>query len=319
MDTLYHYGSNQRCFGILSDKSIRMSDIRKSNDYNELVFFYPDILDEVLFLYQADPFEFEFESRIGETALREILDLMRELISSSIEDGAFSNFVTCFSEEADLLSQWRGYANNGQGISIGFSKEMLQRKCDEDSSIFRLEKVEYITEDERQQIIKDAAVEAITILKDLRTWIVENMTHDNKSSDTDGLLGFNFLSWIKSFLTESLRYKQIGFKEEKEWRLFFKNQAYKKPEWVLGEARELGGPNGFSDTISFLKNSILFNITDNNISPYIPLPFSELEDNLIRTIWLGPKSQISIRDIELYLAHHGYKNVKIFRSSTSFR
>lgn len=29
-------------------------------------------------------------------------------------------YAACFSEEKDLLSQWRGYANNGAGVAIGF-------------------------------------------------------------------------------------------------------------------------------------------------------------------------------------------------------
>ena len=34
-------------------------------------------------------------------------------------------FIACFSEEADLLSQWRGYAQDGTGVFIGFSKKVL--------------------------------------------------------------------------------------------------------------------------------------------------------------------------------------------------
>ena len=36
MKELFHYCSNLKCFNILSGKSIRLSDIKKSNDYNEL-------------------------------------------------------------------------------------------------------------------------------------------------------------------------------------------------------------------------------------------------------------------------------------------
>lgn len=319
MDLLYHYGSNQRCFGILNDKSIRMSDIRKSNDYEELVLLYPDILKEILISFMKSPFEFRYKGQTGEAALRELINITESLISSSIESGAFSNFVVCFSEEADLLSQWRGYANNGQGISIGFSKELLQKKCDKERNLFRLEKVQYITEEERRQKIKNHATEALEMLRGLRKWIVENMTHDDTSSDTDGLLGFNFHGWIESLLTESLKYKQVGFKEEKEWRLFLNDHAYKNPEWVLGQSCEMLGPNGFSETLSFLRDHISFNITDNDISPYVPLPFSELGENIVKSIWIGPKSRIVTGDMELYLAQHGYKNVEILFSVTSFR
>ena len=33
MSCLYHYCSNEKCFSILKGKTIRLSDIEKSNDY----------------------------------------------------------------------------------------------------------------------------------------------------------------------------------------------------------------------------------------------------------------------------------------------
>lgn len=242
-------------------------------------------------MFRESPFEFRYEAQTGEIALRSLIDITDCMIDDSIKCGDFSNFVVCFSEKADLLSQWRGYANNGQGISIGFSKELLQKKCDDEHSIFRLERVEYITEKERQQIIKNYATKALEVLRNLRKWIVANMTNEDTSLDTDGLLGFNFHGWVESLLINSLKYKQVGFKEEKEWRLFLNNQAYKNPEWVLGQSREMKGPNGFSETLSFLRNRISFNITDNNVSPYVPLPFSELGENIVKSIWIARKAK----------------------------
>ena len=47
------------------------------------------------------------------------------------EEGAENNFGSitlgaCFSESEDQLSQWRGYAQNGKGLAIGFDKEILE-------------------------------------------------------------------------------------------------------------------------------------------------------------------------------------------------
>lgn len=36
-------------------------------------------------------------------------------------------FLISFSEKGDVLSQWRAYANDGAGVSIGFSKAFLER------------------------------------------------------------------------------------------------------------------------------------------------------------------------------------------------
>lgn len=37
-------------------------------------------------------------------------------------------YVCCFSREGDLLSQWRAYADDGAGFSVGFTSSWLNRK-----------------------------------------------------------------------------------------------------------------------------------------------------------------------------------------------
>lgn len=319
MELLYHYAGNQKGFGILNSKTIRLSDIYKSNDYNELTLLFPDIFDELLILFKESPFEFKYEGKKGVEALRLLLKITEQMIGDAIECGDFSNFVVCFSEQNDLLSQWRGYADDGKGISIGFSKELLKRKCDEENSIFRLEKVTYINEERRKQIVKETASEVIEELRELRKWIVDEMTNNDDSPDTDSLLGFNFYGMIESILTDSLKYKIIGFEEEKEWRLFLRNRAYKNPEWVIGKERDMRGPRYFSETLTFLRNRISFNITDNNICPYVPLEFSEIGAGFVKEIWIGPKSKIVKKDLELLLAQLNYQDVRILFSETSYR
>ena len=319
LSVLYHYAGNQKGFGILESHSIRLSDIRKSNDYNELLLFYPDIFYEILQVYREKPYDFKYESLVGEKAITCIIDETMDMISDSVDDGDFSNFVLCFSEEPDMLSQWRGYANDGKGISIGFSKELLQQKCNEEKSVFRLEKVSYISEERRKKIVRAKAVSANRTLKGLRKWIVKEITLDDASEDTDGLLLFNFHGMIQYMMTDSLRYKQIGFREEKEWRLFLSDQAYKNPEWVVGEGSIGGGPKGFAETLEYLRNKIEFSISDNNIMPFVPLPFSDLGDGFVKEIWVGPKSRIALKDIELYLAKNNYKDVSVQFSRTSYR
>lgn len=154
MNLLYHYAANQKGFGILNDKEIRLSDIRKSNDYDEMILFFPDVLDEILRVYTDDPFDFKFDGQNGKVALSKLIESTSYMIYTEIENGGFTNFVVCFSEKPDLLSQWRGYANNGQGICIGFSKELLMNKCAQDKSIFRLEKVIYITENGAKRLLE---------------------------------------------------------------------------------------------------------------------------------------------------------------------
>jgi len=324
MDCLYHYGSNNRCLGIIKDHAIRMSDILKSNDYDELQIFFPDILSEVFKQYKDNPFPIQYEGKHDVDAVYSLIDITSDMIESALMDGRLTNLVICFSEEADLLSQWRGYAHDGKGLCLGFSFDLLKKKSEESEGLFSLEKVIYISESDRQELLHKCASEILESLKGLREWIVENMTLDDSSPDTDGLLGFNFCGMIESFMIESLKYKHEGFKEEKEWRLFFSGKVEKNPEWIVGQHEEFIGPTLWKQIISRTRNNIEFNITDDNISPFLRMPFSELEkenssENVIKELWLGPKSKITKADLELFLAQNGYFDIKIFCSKTSYR
>lgn len=312
---LYHYANNPKAFSILDSKTIRLSDIRKSNDYEELILFLPDLFEEVYNAYLETPFEIEYDNEKGEQAFAKLLELTSKIFSNTIENGDFSNLVLCFSEEADMLSQWRGYANDGKGISIGFSMDWLQKKCDEEKSVLRLEKVIYLTEDQLKKVVKEKARALVDELKAHRGIRLDDATHEEDLAESENL-SFFFFNLVRKTLIDSLRYKKSAFKEEKEWRLFLKDQVYKNPDWVIGEKPVFAGPEIFTDTNSFLRNRISFNVSDNNITAYIPLIFAE---DAVREIWLGPKSIIAEKDINLYMAKLGYQGIRFFRSKASYR
>lgn len=319
VDTLYHYSSNQGCFGILDSRQIWMSDIRKSNDDNEMLLMYPQIIDEILYQYRENPFPFKYKEKYDIDAVYELLSATEDMVTYSIKSGDFSSFVTSFSETPDLLSQWRGYANDGKGCCLGFSSDLLEDYCTKSNEVLQLKQVRYITAGERMKIVEQEASEILSALKTLRPWIVDNMTFNDDDATTEGLLLFNFHYMIDAVLINSLEYKDYGFSEEKEWRLFLTNQAYKKPDWVLGEDEELIGPNGFAATIKFLRNKIQFNIKEDNISAFVPVSFDEFESMPVTEIWTGPKSKIMESDLKLYLKQKGYPDVKINQSSISYR
>ena len=319
MKTLYQYGSNRRCFGILSDRAVRLCDIRKSNDYDELLIMYPQIFGEILTQYQNALFPFRFQGLNDMPAMCRLISMTKDFLDDMLDTGGFSNFVTCFSEAPDILSQWRGYADDGKGCCLGFSMSALQKYCDRSNGVLRLEKVNYVTRTEVDALVKQFAKGILESLQDLRQWIVAEMTHDDEAEDTDCLLAYNFQGMIEKLLVHSLAFKGAGFAEEKEWRLFLGSQAYKQPNWVLGAAADMKGPRGFSETLTFLRNRIEFNITEDNISPYVPVCFDDFDSVPIEEIWLGPKSRISEYDLKLYLATKGYNNVRIALSNISYR
>ena len=318
MSCLYHYCSNMKCFNILGTHSLRMSDIRKSNYYNELCMFYPDIFDAVLKEYDKNPFPFFFKNESDKNAIIALIYESQDIWEHRFAEGEFTNFVVCFSEECNLLSQWRGYADNGQGCNIGLSIDQLKAYCTSMKGAFRLEKVRYIDEKKRIDILQEESQEILDVLKGLRVWIVENMTKNDSDPDTEGLIGFNFDGMLESIFIDSLIYKADYFSEEKEWRLFFSNHTYKNPDWVCGDSKKLLGPKGFSQTIDILRNKIHYQITERDIVPYFILEFSSFISNPVSELWIGPKSLIMKEDIELYMRMNGYEKVQIKFSNISY-
>lgn len=108
---VYHYCSVDTFFNIIKNSSMWLSDISKSNDYQECVRCR------------------EFVNKGMEEYLRDDVEALKAW-GIWYENGVHSNFLmktfcVCFSESKDKLSQWRGYAQDGKGIAIGFDKEVL--------------------------------------------------------------------------------------------------------------------------------------------------------------------------------------------------
>lgn len=316
---LYHYCSNEKCFSILTTKNIRLSDIQKSNDYRELSLFFPEILDYLEELYYKNPFSFRFEGKFNKQAFSKLIDVSYDYWRQSFSSGDFSNFVLCFSEAADSLSQWRGYADNGKGCCMGFSKDALEEYCLSTNGVLQLKQVSYLEEEGIDNVIRRSAKDILQSLKGLHRWIVSEMTKNNMDPDTDGLLRYNFNGMLESTFIDSLQYKSFAFREEREWRIFFTQPAYKKPEWLCNKLEQpIGGPNDFSETVAFLQDKIDFHPTMDDLIPYCKIGFKEFDEIPIGSIWLGPKNKIRISDMNLFLKKHDYSEIEIIPSKITY-
>ncbi len=154
---LYHYCSLDKCFNILKSKTIRLSDISKSNDASELELMFPILHRAILKKYLANPFSFKWNKCTNAEAMYSLIDTSEFYWKKQLEQGNFTNFVLCFSEVKDCLSQWRGYADDGRGCCIGFSKDTLQQFCDTTKGVLLFKKVKYITQEEIDEMVVNIA------------------------------------------------------------------------------------------------------------------------------------------------------------------
>ena len=150
---LYHYCDNKKMANVISGHTLRMSDITKSNDYEEIQLFYPYIMKAIEKEYKTNPFSLDYKGEKDYAALKKLLRITDKFINVEFNVGEMTSFVVCFCEEGDMLSQWRGYADGGKGGAIGFSLEELKEYCKLYEGVITLAKVKYISREELQSVI----------------------------------------------------------------------------------------------------------------------------------------------------------------------
>jgi hypothetical protein len=104
---LCHYTSLEGAIGIISGGDLWLTNSRYSNDDEELNYGH-QLVDSVL-----DELEKEAATDVSRLWLQDLRTCFRAARGDQV-------YVCCFCEKDNLLSQWRGYAENGGGVSVEF-------------------------------------------------------------------------------------------------------------------------------------------------------------------------------------------------------
>lgn len=205
---VYHYCSLESFISIINNSTIRLTNISKSNDR-----------DEIGYCFNA------FERALRETC-KEFTDkylknkgiikffnsiCYDDLVSKAVLNESLIYYVGCFSTEADLLSQWRGYANDGKGVAIGFySKSFFVAK---DLKSVKFNRITYDMDQVEIELHDYIINKLVKIYKETKSKsncsIYENAINDI----------------ISGMVYNAVFYKNPAFKEENEWRLVFIHSA----------------------------------------------------------------------------------------------
>lgn len=286
---LYHYCSNEAFHSIISNREIRLSSLSLSNDSME-----GKLIERVLLeMAEKDGFNNEQIERLQEKISR--LGLM------------FDGLGFCLSEKKDLLSQWRGYASDAHGVSIGFSKKYLELLSASlnggKKSGFSLQKVIYKPDEHvsalnpTYQKIKEhlnaGAFKRPAFKSILATRSEEEIEKENKKimQETSGLLMSLFLS-----IGDLYSLKSMAFEEEFEWRLV--SLLVRDPAIHL--------------------DPCLFHPCLNKIMPYRSFRLIDLKANPIEKIVLGPRNSTPKDVIDSFLRQNNFNNVEVLISKASY-
>lgn len=251
-DVLYHYCGVESFYNIVESHTIRLSDVFKCNDYEECRWLVYHLFDS-----------------IGYTSI-EKERLAHEIIESTIS--SLGIYAICLSEECDLLSQWRGYADNGSGVSIGFSAECFIESQRPYFSNFG--KIKY------GELLRDKAIKKI-------------ISSSNPEDDGIRLI----VNALYEHILEIPFFKNSSFDQEKEWRFV----ATGSKSWSKTNNNKVG----FRDKKLRFSGSN-YRTDGVNLISYMNFDFSKSKKEFIKEIWIGPKSQLSKEDIRDFLFHNDY-------------
>jgi hypothetical protein len=214
--TLYHYTDVRGLFGIIQEQAIWASNIQYLNDSQE--YDYAVTLAKEVLLERAQA-----------TADQKEKELLTAL-GTRLSTGAMINvFVASFSEEGDLLSQWRGYCPNGAGYNIGFAASDLYNEAL--LQYFSLAPCLYEYE-AQHELIGHVLSEVMSL--DLWTAGLQEL-------EADDLFRRAVELWQERFVPLASRIKHWGFREEREWRLISRpiTISYTDRRWTVRPGRSM--------------------------------------------------------------------------------
>jgi hypothetical protein len=268
---LCHYTTLDGAIGIVSGGDLWLTNSLYSNDDEELKYGHR-LVDTVLD---------ELENEAAATPPR--LDWLRKLrlqVRAARNDQVY---ICCFCEKDNLLSQRRGYADNGGGISIEFDPSGFYAVAGPDCihGLMRLWKVFY-NDDQQRKIIRDSV----------------NYPYWPTAND-DAKIPF-VVDAIQFFIPT---FKSPDFREEQERRLIFTPNpaAVPKPRFRMRRGllvpyfslRELAGTAGPAAGFRLPIKGLL-------IGP-------------------SPNRMLNVEGARMLLANHQYTGVSVEASTTPYR
>lgn len=259
-NTLYHYTNSAVLVSIIQSRKIRLSARWHLNDPREGKDF-ADLLSEYVSVKCA-----------GEEKAKVAMKLLDRL----------HFYVACFSEHGDLLSQWRAYAQDGEGVSIGFDRGYLF-KCIAKQSKMVVRPVEYADNLGDLNLNGEAYTAFGTILK-------------HEASQEDNVI--HTMAKIRWAI------KRKAYQEEKEHRLIL----------------TCNNSTSISESLGKIKIKRQFFGAKAEVRDYVEIEF-DADDwaSLITEVVVGPKNRTNPTVLHDFLAGNGLPNTKICISAAHYR
>lgn len=184
--SLYHYTSGAGLLGILETGTLRGTNFAFMNDRSEFGHGF-DVLVSALE---------EKANAIDNPNIAMALVMAHK----AARERTFDLYLTCFCEEPDLLSQWRGYGDQTSRYCIEFTAAKLPR-ADKVSPL--------------QSVIYDEAAQARLVAEAIELFATAARKCDLSLTENRQAVASRIIGSIMPAMT---RFKKNVFREEREWR-----------------------------------------------------------------------------------------------------
>lgn len=286
-ELIYHYCSVETLRLILLNKTLRLTTAEKMNDGFECKQLQNYLISNF------DKIACRCRVNVEKQQQKDNLELLLIELKTTINDKDFlSNskiinpYLACFSKHGDLLSQWRGYADDGAGVCIGIDVSVLENYLKPPIEVFD---VYYSTdaefEDEICDCICDFAISNKSITPELK---VE----------------------IEYFASE---FKHSSFSEEAEMRICY----FESSNYELSHVKEMLGPVDRKNLERFFKKGKEYLTKKSIVVSYYDLDISDVHKELFKSIVLGPKCRMLLDDRDLISLLADFPEVEILKSKST--
>ena len=275
-ELIYHYCRPEAFLEIIKARTMWLSAYYVLNDVTERKWGY------LVFTKVAK----QLQEEVGKQFIGHIMPMINTAYFNSML------MISCYSLDADVLSQWRAYGDDGRGFAIGFAPHLMEMPA------------------KKLRVLYDEEAQIRELTGNLRH------TYEYEKS-----IGFKFddqfqTHWFNIGL-DLCAYKNPAFREEKEIRLAHVSglaSEGKSQKLIPLGARDQGGKR-LSPPVE-----ISFRISNGAVVPYVALDYTNGGANSpIKEIVLGPRNENSESNIEILLNSTGMTDVRVGRSRVPYR
>jgi hypothetical protein len=273
-ELIYHYCRPEAFLEIISSRTIWASAYFALNDSTERRWGHS------MFVKAADA----LRAQAGEG----FMNKMGTMVTAAHENSIV--MIASYSLDADVLSQWRAYASDGQGFAIGFSATQIKMAA------------------KPSRVLYDGDLQFKELLG--------NLTHVYQYEKS---LGFKyddqFVGHCYKIGLDLCAYKNPAFNEEKEIRYVHVTGLHPQFKKIIA-----AGARGHDGKRIAPPSKVHFRISKGVVVPYVALDYTNRSTvSPIKEVILGPRNENSELNIEVFLNTLGIKDVKVRRSTVPYR